>query len=163
VKLVGFLFHYLRRYWRWALLALTATLVYAAATVLLIQLIQAIFGEVLRFDGQGLPGEVAGLVAPAEPAGPAMDADGAAEAGQRARVFLDRWLNDGYERMKGAFGIHPGNVVVFVPVLFAGPSSRRAGSTPSTPPASWSAASSTTSGSSRRRFRPGWSTCSSSR
>jgi subfamily B ATP-binding cassette protein MsbA len=118
VKLVGFLFHYLRRYWRWALLALTATLVYAAATVLLIQLIQAIFGEVLRFDGQGLPGEVAGLVAPAEPAGPAMDADGAAEAGQRARVFLDRWLNDGYERMKGAFGIHPGNVVVFVPVLF---------------------------------------------
>ncbi len=125
MKLARFLGRYLGRYWRWALLAITATLVYATATVVLIQLIQAIFGEVLRFDGQGLPSEVSALVAPVDGSAAAEGEsalgtveDAAPEAAGRARVFLDRYLNDGYERIKSALGIDASNVVVFVPMLF---------------------------------------------
>ena len=124
MKLLGFLFRYLKRYWRWALLAFGATLVYAATTIVLIQLIQAIFGEVLRYDGAGLPQEVAGVVATrdAEPgagteaASPAGGASSAAE--RRARVFLDRYLAEGYRWTKEALGIDATNVIYFVPVLF---------------------------------------------
>jgi ATP-binding cassette, subfamily B, bacterial MsbA len=107
VKLVSFLAHYLVRYWRWALLALIATLIYAAATIVLIQLIQAIFGEVL--------GSSAGIV----PAG-VEQVLGEEELGEgaRTRVFLDRFLSDGYEALKQALGITAANVIYFVPALF---------------------------------------------
>jgi subfamily B ATP-binding cassette protein MsbA len=97
-----FLFRYLARYWRWALLALVATVAYAVTTVVLIQLIQAIFGEVLRSDAGDFSAQVGSMVGE----------DG------RDRVFLDRWLNEGYVALKQALGIGPENVVWFVPLLF---------------------------------------------
>jgi subfamily B ATP-binding cassette protein MsbA len=118
VKLTRFLAHYLVRYWRWALMALVATAAYAATTLLLLQLIRPIFSEVLRTDGTGLPSGVSELVVPDQ------DEAGDAPAGEqqatakRARVFLDRYLNDGYEHVKSVFGVTPENVVYFVPVLF---------------------------------------------
>ncbi|KAB2961940.1 MAG: ATP-binding cassette domain-containing protein [Thermoanaerobaculia bacterium] len=121
MRLLTFVFRYLKRYWKWALLALGATLVYAAATILLIQLIQAIFGEVLRYDGAGgLPRELAGVVrsgapdtgATAEPAAATPSAE------RRARVFLDRYLSEGYRWTKRALGIDDSNVIYFVPALF---------------------------------------------
>jgi subfamily B ATP-binding cassette protein MsbA len=109
MKLAGFLAHYLKRYWRWALLALFSTLIYAVATVLLIQLIQAIFGEVLGSDS-GFGGQA--------PAAVSEVAGRAGEEAERTRVFLDRYLNDGYEALKAALGVTPQNVVYFVPAMF---------------------------------------------
>jgi ATP-binding cassette, subfamily B, bacterial MsbA len=108
VRLLSFVGRYLVRYWRWALLALFATIIYAAATIGLIQLIQAIFGEVLRSDGFSLDaqvGQVAGEI-------------GASGEAEQTRVFLDRMLNDGYESMKRKLSITPDNVYYFVPALF---------------------------------------------
>ena len=102
MKMASFLARYLVRYWRWALLSLVATVAYAATTVVLIQLIQAIFGEVLRSDGPSLASQIGG----------AAGDDG------RTRVFLDRWLNEGYAHLKEAVGVTPENVVWFVPLLF---------------------------------------------
>jgi ATP-binding cassette, subfamily B, bacterial MsbA len=137
MKLAGFLSHYLRRYWRWALVAAVATVVYAAATVMLIPLIQAIFGEVLHYDGRGLPGSVAGIVrvegAPATATnppqegttgsrtgavGPAAGESGPASMSKRAKVFLDRYLNEGFAALKRALGVRPSNVIYFVPLVF---------------------------------------------
>jgi len=111
MKLVSFVGRYLARYWRWALLAGTATVAYAAATVMLIQLVQAIFGEVLHSDpAGGGAGGVAQMVGSAtRAAGGGVD---------RSRVFLDRYLNDGYEYLKQAWHITPANVYYFVPALF---------------------------------------------
>ena len=108
MRLLSFVGRYLVRYWRWALLALFATIIYAAATIGLIQLIQAIFGEVLRSDGFSLDaqvGQVAGEI-------------GAGGEAEQTRVFLDRMLNDGYESMKRKLSITPDNVYYFVPALF---------------------------------------------
>ena len=106
MRSLRFLGHYVARYWRWALLAFCATVVYAAATVTLIQLIEAIFGEVLRADGFSLGETLSGA---------ANAADG---GGERTRVFLDRLLDDGYQATKAAFGVTPDNVHYFVPALF---------------------------------------------
>jgi len=110
VKLTRFLFRYLARYWRWALLAVGATLVYALATIVLLQLIQAIFSEVLRTDGGDLGGQVPAVVAQA---GDALEG-----SGERPRVFLDRYLNDGYEALKRGLSVTPANAIYFVPILF---------------------------------------------
>ena len=137
MRLAGFLAHYLRRYWRWGLVAGVATVVYAAATVMLIPLIQAIFGEVLHYDGRGLPGSVAGIVrvegAPAAAANPPQagatgpqaeatrpqaGATGPASMSNRAKVFLDRYLNEGFAALKRALGVRPSNVIYFVPLVF---------------------------------------------
>jgi subfamily B ATP-binding cassette protein MsbA len=107
VKLLRFVGRYLVRYWRWALLALVSTIVYAAATIGLIQLIQAIFGEVLRSEAMLLGGDV-GKVAGGL----------GGEGGETTRVFLDRFLNDGYEAIKRSLEITPDNVYYFVPALF---------------------------------------------
>jgi len=125
VKLTRFLFRYLRRYWRWALLALAATLTYAVTTIILIQLIQAVFGEVLRIEGgpSGVPKEVSALVSSdaatnSDEVHPGTGPGVAEQAGRRARVFLDRYLNQGYQRVKAALGIGPDEVVYFVPLAF---------------------------------------------
>jgi subfamily B ATP-binding cassette protein MsbA len=124
MKLLGFLLRYLRRYWPWAVASIGATILYAGSTLLLLQLVQAIFGEVLRSEGAELPAVVSGIVGDAEPSRPADggDADAAgraaADAGRRARVFLDRFLDDGYRSLKRAFEVEGSDVVWFVPLLF---------------------------------------------
>ena len=99
MKMFRFLARYLVRYWRWAFLALVATVAYAATTVVLIQLIQAIFGEVLRSDGPSLASQIGGVTGE-----------------DRSRVFLDhtaaRCLADqvldvqGDDRGKFGFTVH---------------------------------------------------------
>jgi subfamily B ATP-binding cassette protein MsbA len=122
VRLARFLFRYLAGYWRWALLAGLATGLYAATTLLLLQLIRPIFTDVLKSDGFGLPREVAAMVDPrgAAPPGASAAAPESAPAGRagKARVFLDRYLDDGYRRLERALGVTPGNVVYFVPAFF---------------------------------------------
>ena len=44
MKLTGFLAHYLVRYWRWAILALVSTGLYAATTLLVYLAVFAVFG-----------------------------------------------------------------------------------------------------------------------
>jgi len=110
MKLVAFVGRYLVRFWRWALVAALATVVYAAATVMLIQLVQAIFGEVLRADPAAGGHDVTRVI------GSASQVAGAGV--ERSRVFLDRLLNDGYEWLKLTLGITPSNVYYFVPALF---------------------------------------------
>jgi subfamily B ATP-binding cassette protein MsbA len=125
VKLLAFLARYLRRYWPWAIGAVGATVLYAAATLMLLQLVQAIFGEVLRSQGDGdVPAVVSGLIEDESSAPAAVSGDGAApergaaDAGRRAKVFLDRILDEGYRRLKAAFDVEGSDVVWFVPLLF---------------------------------------------
>ncbi len=121
MTLVGFVARYLRRYWRWGMLALGSTLVYAATTVVLIILIQAIFGEVLRSDVTGfLPPAAAGAVSSERPNAPPSGsaAAGVESAGRRAKVFIHRYLHDGYQGLKDRLGIDASNVIYFVPLLF---------------------------------------------
>jgi len=106
VKLLRFVGRYLARYWRWGLLALVSTAVYAAATVSLVQLMEPIFGEVLRSATFSLGGQLGA------------GADAAGANGEEARVLLDRLLHDGYQSIKSALGITPANVYYFVPALF---------------------------------------------
>jgi ABC-type multidrug transport system fused ATPase/permease subunit len=121
MKLVPFLARYLVRYWRWAILAAVATLTYAAMTVVLLQPVQAIFKEVLHSDGGGMfPTTVASPAATGTPAGLAGAPAAIAQAPGvgSTKVFLDRFLNQGYERLKSALGITPATVIYFVPALF---------------------------------------------
>lgn len=127
MKLLRFVFRYLRPYWPWATLAVGATLLYAAATILLIPLVQAIFGEVLGYaEGEELPAQVSRLVvapdeeppAAVEEATEAASPAGAMAAGKRVRKLLDRWFNQGYENLKEGLGVGPAEAVYFVPALF---------------------------------------------
>ena len=122
MKLLTFLARYARAYWRWGVLALAATAIYAAATVVLIQLLEPVFSEVLQIGAAELPGGLGKVLG-------AADADGAPESGVptptalaaeavQARVFLDRFLNDGYEGLKRRFAVRPEQVIYFVPILF---------------------------------------------
>jgi subfamily B ATP-binding cassette protein MsbA len=120
VKLAGFLARYLRHYWRWALVAVAATLVYAAATLLLIQLVEAIFREVLGYRGQEVPKEIAAVVGFESPEEPAAAAGAAADSGvgREARVFVNRLLGESYERLKRRLGVGPAEALYFVPLAF---------------------------------------------
>jgi len=115
VKLAAFLARYVRRYWAWAFLAAAATAVYATTTVVLLQLIQAIFGEVLQrpeaLEQRGLAGALGNV------AGGSGSEGGAAGAAE-AKRFLYALLSDGYEQLKATFGIDANSVVYFVPILF---------------------------------------------
>ncbi len=62
MKILGFLLHYARSYWRWAVLALGATVIYAASTVILIQLLEPIFSEVLQIGSSEMPGGLGALL-----------------------------------------------------------------------------------------------------
>ncbi len=105
-------------------MAAVATLGYAAASLMLLQLVSAIFGEVLRYDGGGLPREAAALVAlrtvarAREPGRPEAPAPAPSPPAGQARVFLDRILNDGYLWTKPPLGIDERNVIYFAPLLF---------------------------------------------
>jgi subfamily B ATP-binding cassette protein MsbA len=117
MKLAAFALRYLRRFWPWAIAAAVATLVYAAATALLIPLIGAIFGDVLG-DHNALSRFGLGETCPcpgADAAAPAAETPGLEGA---FRFDLYERATAGYERLKGRLGITPAGVVFFVPVLF---------------------------------------------
>ncbi|MGE0639107.1 MAG: ABC transporter ATP-binding protein [Thermoanaerobaculia bacterium] len=124
MKLLTFLGKYARSYWRWGLLALAATAIYASATVVLIQLLEPVFSEVLQVGSAEIPGGLGKVLgtpkaSPDTPpeAAPAPP-DALAENAAKARVFLDRYLTNGYERLKTSLGIRPEQVIYFVPILF---------------------------------------------
>ena len=62
MKLLGFLLPYVRNYWRWAILALGATVLYATSTVVLIQLLEPIFSEVLQIGSTDMPAGLGALL-----------------------------------------------------------------------------------------------------
>jgi len=107
VRLTKFLARYLVPYWPWALVAGVATTVYAGSTVALLQVINAIFDEVLGAGGSSKP---------ALPGLSGMPADAAAQADE-AKRFAARFLDQGYEQLKHFFGVDATTVVYFVPVL----------------------------------------------
>ena len=118
MSLVRFLAHYVRRYTVWAGAALAAIVLFAAATVGIVALIEPIFGDVLLAGDQvpGMMGVATGSSAPAEEEAPA-----------EAKTWLDELrddfdisahLDDSYESLKRRFDIGPDEVVYFVPLLF---------------------------------------------
>jgi len=120
VKLIAFLGRYVRKYWRWAVVALCATVVYAASTVFLIQLLEPIFSDVLQVGSSDVPGGLGAVLGSSQ--APAQGAEG--EAGkiapeaERARVFLDRALHDAYEGIRRAVGVGADQIIYFLPILF---------------------------------------------
>jgi subfamily B ATP-binding cassette protein MsbA len=117
MKLTAFALRYLRRYWPWAVGAAAATVVYALATVLLIPIVGAIFGDVLG-DAGALGRFGVGPECPC----PATEATAAAgqtpELEGALRLNLYQVATRGYERLKQRLGIAPAQVVYFVPALF---------------------------------------------
>jgi subfamily B ATP-binding cassette protein MsbA len=106
----GFLWHYLRRYIPWALVAAAAILVFALATVAMVSLVQPIFGEVLQLEGEQVPGALGAVTAGEE-----------AEEGRSNpldRLGFKRFFEEGYRSLKERFGVTPANVHFFVPILF---------------------------------------------
>ena len=121
MKLTRFLAHYLVPYWRWAILAAIATAVYAGSTLVVIQLIKPVFSEVLRLEASELPAGVGSIMGVEEGGAPPPAAPETGRVEERAhgtRVFLARFLDSEYERLKRALGVTPTNVVYFVPALF---------------------------------------------
>jgi subfamily B ATP-binding cassette protein MsbA len=105
---------------------------YAASTVVLIQLLEPIFSEVLQIGSTEMPAGLGTLLPssatdPPAAAGEATAAAGAAatpaavdplQEAKKARVFLDRILHDALEALKAAFHITPAQVIYFIPLLF---------------------------------------------
>ncbi|MEO8198637.1 MAG: hypothetical protein ABI689_18135, partial [Thermoanaerobaculia bacterium] len=142
MKLLAFLLIYVRKYWRWAVLALGATVLYAASTVVLIQLLEPIFSEVLQIGSAEMPAGLGALLPaaakPSEVGAPEASADTSLKAGEppgggatatpppvdplkeakKARVFLDRILHDALEALKAALHVTPAQVIYFIPLLF---------------------------------------------
>ena len=93
MKLLLFLARYLRAFWAWTLVAVVATLIYAAATVFLLQLIEPILRDVLGVRS----GEIASIapaaavLAPPPAPSPTPGAPGspAGTAGQAPVLTLD--------------------------------------------------------------------------
>jgi ATP-binding cassette, subfamily B, bacterial MsbA len=107
VGVYGFLWRHFRRYWAWGLVAMAASILFAATSVGLLSLIQPMFAEVLLSD-QELP---IGLGAPGE------SGEEEPTAGLR-RADLSGRLQQAYESLKVRWGITPDNVVYFLPALF---------------------------------------------
>jgi len=121
MRLVTFLFRYVRRYVAWAAISLVAIVTFAAATVALVALIEPIFGEVL-LAGDQMP---AGVAVVTGGGGEGEEAAGEEDGGEPA-TFLDELrqdfdvsahLKEGYESLKRRFGVGPNEVVYFVPIL----------------------------------------------
>jgi len=133
MKMVTFLWHYVRRYAAWAGFAAAAILTFACATVALVALIEPVFGEVL-LAGDQMPGMV-GVVGGRQEHGvseatvdeaTADKGEAAAESEPPAPTFVDELrrkldvsahLARGYESLKRRFHVGPGQVVYFVPIL----------------------------------------------
>ncbi len=121
MKLIAFLGRYVRKYWRWAIVALCATVVYAASTVFLIQLLEPIFSDVLQVGSSDVPGGLGTVLGSSQTAAEG-GADGTvgkiAPEAERARVFLDRALHDAYEGLRRAAGVEADQIIYFLPILF---------------------------------------------
>ncbi|HSF38369.1 MAG TPA: ABC transporter ATP-binding protein [Thermoanaerobaculia bacterium] len=119
MKKSAFLWHYVRRYTGWIVLATAGMLVYAAATAGTVSLIKPIFGEVL-LAGSDVPGPIGAVV----PGGQAREGDpeGAEETGFLAdlkrRLDISRQIDETYASVKRRLGVDPEDVVYFVPLLF---------------------------------------------
>jgi subfamily B ATP-binding cassette protein MsbA len=116
-----FLWHYLRGYAGWAMLAAAGILVYAAATAGTAALIKPIFGEVL-LAGDDMPSPFGGIsLAP--------DAQGKASGNRpskrqpgviadlKKRLNVAQQIDDSYESLKRRLGVNRDNVVYFLPAL----------------------------------------------
>ena len=114
-KTSTFLWHYLRGYAVWAMIAAAGILVYAAATAGTAALIKPIFGEVLLAGDDVNPlGALTGSGA-AQPAGRPR----AGVLGDlKRRLDVARQLDDTYESLKERLGVNRDNVVYFLPALF---------------------------------------------
>jgi subfamily B ATP-binding cassette protein MsbA len=133
VSLRAFFWRYARHYAAWGLLAAVGITLFAAGTAMTAALIKPIFAEVLLAGdrapdplggamaatsgaaGVGGAGAV-GAVGRGAPGGP-RPAESALDAWKR-RLNLSRQLDRGYAALKRIFGVGPGQVVFFVPILF---------------------------------------------
>jgi subfamily B ATP-binding cassette protein MsbA len=122
MRLVSFLFRYVRRYVAWAAISLVAIVAFAAATVALVALIEPIFGEVL-LAGDQMP---AGVAMVSGGSGGGEEAAEPDDGGGEPATVLDELredfdvsahLKEGYESLKRRLGIGPSEVVYFVPIL----------------------------------------------
>ncbi|HSK80782.1 MAG TPA: ABC transporter ATP-binding protein [Thermoanaerobaculia bacterium] len=119
MKKSAFLWHYVRRYTGWIVLATVGMLVYAAATAGTVSLIKPIFGEVL-LAGSDVPGPIGAVV----PGGQTREGDSeeAEETGFLAdlkrRFDISRQIDETYASVKRRLGVDPEDVVYFVPLLF---------------------------------------------
>ena len=125
MKLLIFLGRYVRRYWRWGLVALAATAIYAVSTVVLIQLLEPVFTDVLQMGSADLPAGLGQILPSREAAGEGSTAAAGGTTGgaietplPKSRIFVDRFLHDGYEALKERLGVAPSQLVFFVPLLF---------------------------------------------
>jgi subfamily B ATP-binding cassette protein MsbA len=111
-KTTAFLWHYLRGYAGWAMLAAAGILVYAAATAGTAALIKPIFGEVL-LAGDDMPSPLGGLTD---------HRSGRPQTGVVAdlkkRLNVAQQIDDTYESVKRRLGVDRDNVVYFLPALF---------------------------------------------
>jgi hypothetical protein len=88
MRLSGFLWRYFRRHGGWALVAGIAILVFAAASAVLIALIEPIFSEVL-LAGDQVPGGLGAALGDAPGGSGATPPLGISKAG------LKRWIDEG--------------------------------------------------------------------
>ena len=118
MSLVRFLVHYVRRYTVWAGAALAAIILFAAATVGIVALIEPIFGDVLLAGDQvpGMMGMATGGPAEEEEEAPAEPQTWFDEL--RDDFDISAHLDESYESLKRRFDIGPDEVVYFVPLLF---------------------------------------------
>ncbi len=107
-RLIPFLWSYFRRYLGWLALALVATGIYAAATVLLLALFRPILSDVLLTDGGS-----AGL-ATALPE----EQESGAESSAPFGFDLDDSFETLLEGVESSLGITAANAVWFLPLLF---------------------------------------------
>jgi ATP-binding cassette, subfamily B, bacterial MsbA len=112
----SFLWHYLRGYAAWAMLAAAGILVYAAATAGTAALIKPIFGEVL-LAGDDMPSPFGLAVAPAS-GQPVQKRETGVLADLKKRLNVAHQIDDSYESLKRRLGVNRDNVVYFLPLLF---------------------------------------------
>lgn len=114
IDLGRFLWRYFRGYSGWTVLAVVTTLAFAVSTVMLLALFRPILSEVLLADDHAAGGlELPGMRQDAE------EEDDGAEKTFLDRIDLDQLFDGIFTQLKQILDIDPGNVVLFLPLLFA--------------------------------------------
>jgi ATP-binding cassette, subfamily B, bacterial MsbA len=117
-KTTTFLWHYLRGYAGWAMLAAAGILVYAAATAGTAALIKPIFGEVLLAGDDMNPlGALTGSSAGSGSAGHGGKPQPGVVADLKKRLNVADQIDDTYKSVKRRLGVNRDNVVYFLPAL----------------------------------------------
>ncbi len=119
--LIQFFWQYIRRYAPWAGVAVAAILTIAAATAVMISLIEPIFGEVLLADEAERQELLGGI--PFAGGGSDEDDEKPAWMPEQVHALLQKLdlaehLRAGYQGLKQRFDIGPNEVVYFAPILF---------------------------------------------